>query len=192
MVYYVTAGVVPWLNDAGERTMTIPARGAAAVLLAILVTACADKAQSPYATCIQNKAKDDVEAAWNACSEAVAADPNSKSGEKAAKLLPELRPEYDRRKALREAAEAKAAEEQRKAQAEARAKAVINAKRKVQVTSSGDERDGNCAGKGLPPYRKYFEGGTFEEDDLVATAAGCVRLFPNSQIPENMTTYCCP
>ena len=58
---------------------------------------------------------------------------------------------------------------------------------KVKTKHLSDEPDALCTGKGLPPYQRSYEGGTFAEDAEVATADRCVGLFP----PPN-TLFCCP
>lgn len=153
---------------------------------------CDDKAKPDHASCIQLKAKGDVEGAWKACNDAIAADPTSESGQAATKLLDEMRPSYEKAKAQREGAEAKAAEARRKADAEAQAQRVALATQKVEAKFWSLDRDGECTGKGWPPFRKSYEGGTFEEDDLVALAAGCVHLFPGTREPQLFTIFCCP
>ena len=160
--------------------------------LGILLGGCTDKAKPDYATCVQARASGDIEGAWRACNDAIRADPSSTSGKAAATLLAEVKPDYDRRKAEHDAAQAKAAEEQRKVDADARARALVLAKQKVEAKFWDTDRDGECAGKGLPPYRKSYEGGTFQEDRLVAAADGCTSLFPDSNEPQLVTIFCCP
>jgi hypothetical protein len=58
---------------------------------------------------------------------------------------------------------------------------------KVRRSFWSVESDGTCAGKGLPPYRWTYEGGTFGEDAEVARADGCRPLFEHQN-----TTFCCP
>jgi hypothetical protein len=45
-----------------------------------------------------------------------------------------------------------------------------------------------CTGKGYPKYKREYEGGTYAEDQQVATADGCVKLYKT----EELQTYCCP
>ena len=51
-----------------------------------------------------------------------------------------------------------------------------------------EDPDGQCTGKGLPPYRWDYEGGTYAEDAEVAAADGCKKLHTAVEIQ----TYCCP
>lgn len=153
---------------------------------------CADKAKPDYARCIQTQASGQVEEAWKACNDAISADAASESGKAAAELLNKLKPAYEKAKAERESREAKAAEEKRKADAEAQAHAVALAKQKVEAKFWSFDRDGECTGQGWPPYRKSYEGGTFEQDEMVALAAGCVHLFPGMRDPQLFTIFCCP
>ncbi|HVZ34100.1 MAG TPA: hypothetical protein VG963_16855 [Polyangiaceae bacterium] len=162
------------------------------VALAILGVGCSDKAKPAYADCIRLQANGDIEGAWRTCNEAVGTDPNSKAGESAAKLLIEMKPSYDKAKAAREASEAKQAEQQRLADEAARATKIAQAKLNVSGRFWGFDRDGECTAKSLPPYRKSYEGGTFEEDELVAIGDGCVHLFPGRSDAQLFTVFCCP
>jgi hypothetical protein len=173
------------LNEASLKRL-------AALACALAMTGCVDKAKPEHTTCIQLQLKGEVEGAWKACNDAIVADPTSESGRAAIQLLKELKPAYEKAKANREAAETKAADEKRKADADAQAQAVALAKQKVEAKFWSFDRDGECTGHGWPPYRKTYEGGTFEEDELVALAAGCVHLFPGMRDPQLFTVFCCP
>jgi hypothetical protein len=68
------------------------------------------------------------------------------------------------------------------------AKEVEGLRRKVKRKYWSEEPDGQCTGKGFPPYRWDYEGGTFAEDEKVAKADGCTKLYQTQEIQ----TYCCP
>lgn len=59
---------------------------------------------------------------------------------------------------------------------------------KVKRKYWDDEPDGECTGKGLPPYRYSYEGGTYAEDEEVAVADGCRKLHGTVELQ----VYCCP
>jgi hypothetical protein len=59
---------------------------------------------------------------------------------------------------------------------------------KVKRKYWDDEPDGECTGKGLPPYRYSYEGGTYAEDEEVAGADGCRKLHGTVELQD----YCCP
>ncbi len=59
---------------------------------------------------------------------------------------------------------------------------------KVRRRYWDEETDSECTGKGLPPYRWDYEGGTWAEDEEVAKADGCTKLHSVKQLQ----TYCCP
>jgi len=161
-------------------------------LASVVLFGCQDTAKADYGKCVALNAKGDTEAAWKACEEAVRMDATTESGKAATELLTKLKPAYEKAKADREAAETKAADEKRKADADAQAQAVALAKQKVEAKFWSFDRDGECTGHGWPPFRKTYEGGTFEEDELVALAAGCVHLFPGMRDPQLFTVFCCP
>jgi hypothetical protein len=166
---------------------------------ALLIVACQDKAQPDYAACIQSDAAGDVGKAWDSCTAAVGADPNSTSGKAAAAKLIAMRPAHDKWKADQAAKAAAAAEAQRKvdearakAEAEARTLAVAAARDKVRPKYDGFDPDATCTAKGLPPYRKDYGGGTLAEDQMIAQADGCQPLFPGRDDPMLAVTFCCP
>ncbi len=68
---------------------------------------------------------------------------------------------------------------------------IANLRRKVRVKWWGFEPDGTCQGKGLPAYRKDYEGGTFDENEKVAKYDGCVSPF-QSRDDALRNTFCCP
>lgn len=161
-------------------------------LLVLLLVGCEDKAKPKYGECVAAEAKGDVLSAASACEAAVKVDPTSASGKAAADKLAAMQPAMLKAKEERAAADKKAAEERRVADAKAtgaaQAKRVALLKMKVKKKYWGTERDGDCTGKGLPPYKWDYEGGTFAEDQEVATGDGCVKAFISPEIQ----TYCCP
>jgi hypothetical protein len=68
---------------------------------------------------------------------------------------------------------------------------IAKLRQKVSVKWWGTEKDGTCMGKGLPPYRKDYEGGTFDENEKVAKHDGCVSPF-QSKDDALRNTFCCP
>lgn len=69
-----------------------------------------------------------------------------------------------------------------------RAAATDKLREKVKRKYSGDEPDRECTGKGLPPFRWDYEGGTYAEDEQVAKADGCTKLHQTIELQ----VYCCP
>jgi hypothetical protein len=164
-----------------------------------LATACADKAQPDYARCVQADTSGDLDAAWKACNDAIGADPASASGKAAAAKMAEMKPKYDKwREEQAQKAEAAAKIERaaaiERAQADevARARAAAELRRKVRPAGD-NEPDGECQAKGMPPYRNDYRGGTYEENEQVALADGCVHLFErHMDRSPNDNTFCCP
>lgn len=161
----------------------------------MFLAGCEDKARPKYGECVAAAAKGDVLTAGVACEAAVKLDPTSTSGKAATDKLTAMQPAILKAKEERAAAEKKAAEERRiadeaaaKAAAEAQAKRVAMLKAKVKKKFWGAHVDGECTGKGLPPYKWDYEGGTFAEDGEVALADGCTKLHQSIEIQ----TYCCP
>ncbi|MCC6555978.1 MAG: hypothetical protein IT372_23705 [Polyangiaceae bacterium] len=144
--------------------------------------------------CEQAEARGEIEEAWDACSVAVTTDPTSKFADVAQAKLKKLQPEYDKAKKARaekETQAAKEAEERRKAAEAEQATRIEALRRKITIESYGFERDSECTGKGLPPFRKNYSGGTYDEDELVALADGCAHLFQRRN-NMNDSIFCCP
>ena len=154
------------------------------ILLTLTIVACKDKAEPDYARCVQYEADDDPLAASNASKVAIVADPNSTSGKAAAQKLKDLTPAVEKAKAEK----AKADEAAQQAAAQAEAARVRRLRARVSKKYWGTNPDGDCTGKGLPPYKWSYEGGTFTEDREVAFADGCQSP---SQLLDVME-YCCP
>jgi hypothetical protein len=160
-------------------------------LVGVAAAVWADKAEPSYSECLKLEAADDLKGAVAACDAAMVADRDSKAGRAAAKKLPGLLVGLKRQQ--REAA-AKAAEEQQRAEAtrkaewQAIADRIQRLKEKVASKYRSSEPDSICTGKGMPPYRWDYSGGTFAENEEVATSEGCMKTFG---VPES-TSYCCP
>ena len=156
-----------------------------ALLVAFLgVAGCKDKAEPYYSECVADEAKGDVLEAETACMRAIAFDATSKSGNAAAEKLKAMRPAIDTAKKVKADADAAAA----KAADAARVQHVAALKTKVQKRYWDEDTDGECTGKGLPPYRWSYEGGTYAEDREVAEADSCVKLHQSVEL----RVYCCP
>lgn len=168
--------------------------------LFVVLPGCEDRAQPEYAKCVAAEAKSDVLAAATACEAAVAADPNSTSGKAAASKLKEMQPAIAKAKAENDAADAKAAAERKKAD-EAAAKSAVAAqaarmallKDRAKIERSGD--DDACVSAGKPPRGLRITGGTYDDNEAVATAMGCVRThvyYPQQGHSPTDNYYCCP
>lgn len=92
-------------------------------------------------------------------------------------------------KASREQAREQAASEARGA-----AERLESLRQKVKGKYASLDRDGGCLSKGMPPFNRNFEGGTFAENELVAKADGCVRRWPGGHNDDTplRNIYCCP
>jgi hypothetical protein len=159
----------------------------ALALVASGAAGCTDKAEPDYARCLAMEQKGELVPAARACEAAITTDRNSKSGVAAAAKLKSLQPALDAQRA----ADRKAYENSQPSDDGARVAKAASLKSKVRVKSWGAEPDAECSGKGLPPFRKSYEGGTFEEDELVALADGCAHLFQRRG-NMNDSVFCCP
>jgi hypothetical protein len=59
---------------------------------------------------------------------------------------------------------------------------------KVERKFFSADRDSDCTGRGLPPYRWEYSGGTFAEDAELAALDGCRSPYSY----QGNTTFCCP
>ncbi|WP_437839267.1 hypothetical protein [Sorangium sp. So ce1153] len=148
---------------------------------------CKDEADPEYTRCLAMEQKGELVLAARACEAAIRADPHSKSGVAAAAKLKGMQPALDAQRA----ADRRAYEDSQPSDDGARAAKAASLKSKVRVKSWGAEPDAECSGMGLPPFRKSYEGGTFEEDELVAEADGCAHLFQRRN-NMNDSVFCCP
>lgn len=73
----------------------------------------------------------------------------------------------------------------KKLDAEAR---VEKLREKVTRKFADRDKDNECLGKGFPPYRWEYGGGTFAEDREVAESDGCKKLHYSAELQ----VYCCP
>ena len=165
------------------------------LLLVLMISGCADKAEPKYAECVKLDATGDTMGAWRACQDSVTADPNSKSGKAAAEKLAALKPKHDALKKEQDEQRARAAEAASKAEAArreeaARATAARLAQLKAKISRRywDTEPSGVCTGKGMPPYMWDYTGGTFDENREIARSEGCQSPYSSH---EN-TTFCCP
>jgi hypothetical protein len=167
----------------------------AIVGMGIVLGGCKDGSAEWLRYCEDAESKGDVDNAWTHCS--IAADKGSAA---AKEKLEQLKPKYEKLKAEEDAkaAEKKAKadkefEEQRKAKQAAQAARVAALREKVSPKWWGDEPDGECQAKGMPPYRKTYEGGLYSENEAVALADGCRHLFRQKSEPSpNDNIFCCP
>jgi len=107
----------------------------AAGMLAMLSTGCADRAEPKYAECVKLDASGDTLAAWQACQDAVTADPNSKSGKAAAAMLKDMKPRYDAKQAEEAARRAAKEKEDAELRAAQQRESARIAKAKERVAS---------------------------------------------------------
>ena len=162
----------------------------------LLFVGCVDKASPDYGKCLQLHIDENLSEAWEACSAAIEADPNSESGKQAATKLQEMKPTYDSWKAAAEEEEAIRAEEAADRAAfeaeqvrKARAQQLAELQKRVRRERS-DMFDRNCLGEGMPGRSYDFVGATYPEMHTIAVAKGCVRL--NGYPLHNHDFYCCP
>ena len=92
-------------------------------VISVLAVGCADKAKPKLAECVTAEARNDVLAAKEACTLAVALDPLSESGKAAAEKLKAMQPAIEKAERERADAERLAAEERSRAEEAARAAA---------------------------------------------------------------------
>lgn len=139
-------------------------------------------------TCVESvvecsKEDADLEKIAEACAKAVAkgGDSKPKCAADAADRLAALKPKLDQARA--EAAAKKAALD---------AEALKAARSKVRGKNRSLQPDSTCTGKALPPYRVQYEGGTYDEDGIVAQADGCQHLHEPGRGDVRDTFFCCP
>lgn len=145
------------------------------ILLALTIFVGCDKAKADLEKCIQLEQQNDPKGALNACKRASKADPNSKSGqaasEKAAQLLPTVI-RLEQEKAVAERLERlKTSSPDQKAALEQRMKEL---RTKVHRSRTYQTEDDHCAGEAKPVHAYRYGGGTFAENETVASGDGCV------------------
>lgn len=148
-----------------------------------------DRSEELLQECGAMQAAGDVDKAWNACSAAVKLSPAGKVAEAASAKLQELGPAH----AALEKERAEKRELAAKAEQQAQAARLAALRKKIIPQWWGDEPDGECQAKGLPAYRKTYEGGLYAENEAVALADGCHHLFQQRSEPSaNDSIFCCP
>lgn len=163
------------------------------ILLTIVAFIGCDRAKADFDKCVQLEASD-PKAGLDACKAAVKADPNSKSGqaasEKAAQLLPVVirieqeREAQDRVKRITPGHEAAQAPEQR----------MKELRTKIHRNRTYQTEDDHCAGEAKPGHAYRYGGGTFSENEAVASSDGCVPYDNNSMAVTGnaQNHFCCP
>lgn len=130
-------------------------------------------------------------APWDAAYEAcrALAESESKLADRGKTRMQEIHGKQDKIEAvLKKRREARWKDEQETREL-IRAGSLRAARQVVTVKRHGFDKDSTCTGNGLPPYMKSYEGGTFEQDALVAEADGCSRQGV-THLPD--TWFCCP
>lgn len=153
-----------------------------AVTMGTLFSGCSDKAAPSYAQCVQLDIKGDVGGAWDACSAAINISPTSAAGKQSATKLIEMKSKYDVWKKAYDKAQAKAAAEAKRAEA----RRIASIRERVYRTDGYQEDE--CRGRGRG-HSYIYTGSTFSENDEVARADGCSRVFSGTAIQDE---YCCP
>ncbi len=168
-----------------------------ALLSAVAIVGCADKAQPAYEECVRAEANGDLTTATKSCESAAAADPNSKAGKAASEKIGPLK--------VRLAAKAKADAE---AKAAAEAARIAEDKRRQSIMAEvafyimkpgdGDDLERYpvlCTGKGLPPVyvscRHATDPLNGPKIPLCAELASLVGCKPTWS-PEAPVQFCCP
>jgi hypothetical protein len=149
---------------------------------------CKDKAEPDYARCVQLGTENRIVEAWSACNDAIGESPTSTSGKAAAAKLEAMRPKYEAFKKDEEERARQAMEERARVQKITQAAREKVLRTKITLKRWDTEPDSTCTGKGLPPYRWSYEGGTYAEDAELAGIDGCRKPFTS---PEDVS-FCCP
>jgi len=165
-----------------------------AVIAAVILVGC-DKAKDDYERCIKLEQTNDPEGALQACKQAAKLDPKSKSGEAAAAKVEQL--ESTVLEKLRANAEAELKERPKTitpAQQAAGAQAMQVLRAKIHRDRTFREEDDHCAGEGKPGHSYRYGGGTYAENESLATADGCVPYDSNSMrvAGHAQNHFCCP
>lgn len=170
------------------------------MIVASNTVACEDKARPEFGKCVAADAKGDVLAAATACEAAVTADATSTSGKEAALKLASMQPAVTKARAEKAEKDAKAAAEKAKAdEADRQATAQANAARAAQLKAKAKFRDTGeddlCVSAGKPKNGLAITGGSYDDNEAVATAMGCVRshvYYPQQGHSAVDNYYCCP
>jgi hypothetical protein len=155
-------------------------------LIALGIVGCStDKAKPKYEECLKLERDGFPGRALPVCREAAQEDPESTYGKKATEKADEIAVKLVQAETKEQQDKANASQAQEQARQDAvRRVAQLRGKIKRMRMSS---LDGRCAGEGMPPMGYSYEGGTYEEDGIIARADGCV--IRGSYDP---TYFCCP
>jgi hypothetical protein len=163
---------------------------AAFVGVLALLAGCSDSGAPDLRNCEVAEQNGDIGQAVEHCQAAAKkgswwSGTQTKAGNKLVELQPKLEPwkQAEDEKKARQDAEARKRADARRAAAVAQAKQVVR-KRPWELPG---RRDAKCTAEGLPPYIYDYEGGTAEQNEVLAAADGCARLFTS-----NASIFCCP
>lgn len=157
---------------------------------------CEDKARQPYGECAAAESKGDFLAAAEACEAAVKADAVGPSGKAAAEKLKAMQPSIAKARAEKNAADEKkrqAEEDAAKAATAAQAAKVAQLKARAKFEPTGESD--KCVSDGKPRRGVAITGGTYDDNEAVATSMGCVRshvYYPQQGHSAIDNNYCCP
>jgi hypothetical protein len=150
-----------------------------------------DPAKEEYERCLQMEKEGDFSKAVYYCGSAARLNPGTKGGKAAGAKSAELQVKLD--------ASAKADAEKRAAAASAAAAEIEALKQKVRcpriVDSDGRDDNEICVNKGLPRTKRTCRGGTYDENEKVASSFGCqhqnyVSSDPSMRDP-GFNDFCC-
>lgn len=156
------------------------------VISMFILVGCIDRAKDGYDNCIQLE-RTNIEAAWNVCRMAADADPGSKFGVAAKAKAAQLEP------AARKSLADRIAKETATQQA-ARERALQSLRMKIHRTTTFSTEDDHCAGEGKPGHSYRYGGGTYDENESLAGADGCVPYNKDSMVVVGnaQNHFCCP
>lgn len=165
------------------------------IVLTMIVLVGCDKAKDDYANCIKLEQTNDPEGALRACNKAVELDPKSKSGEAAAVRVMDLRATvYKLELAKREAELKERMKSVTPEQQAAGAQALQALRAKIHRSRSDRYSDDHCAGEGKPVHAYRYGGGTFSENESLASSDGCVPYDKDAMAVAGnaQNHFCCP
>lgn len=161
------------------------------ILLGVIAFIACDKAKVDFDRCLQLE-QSDPNAALDACRRAVKADPNSKSGQDAAEKVGQLLPTVIRLEQEREARDrAKSITPEQQVAPNQRMQELRG---KIHRNHTYQTEDDHCAGEAKPGHAYRYGGGTYSENEAVASNDGCVPYDNNSiMVTGNAQNhFCCP
>lgn len=168
-----------------------------AILILLTVIACigCDRAKTHFDRCLQLE-QSDPNSALDACRRAIKADPNSKSGQAATEKVGQLLPTVIRLEQEREAQERtkRVTPAQQSAQAGALEQRMKELRAKIHRNPTYQTEDDHCAGEGKPGHAYRYGGGTFSENESLASSDGCVPFDDHSMgsLGNAQNHFCCP